>query len=373
MELIPAQYYHYVYLIIVLILCIDQSRKLAAYPSTASLINEMQDTRHSAKVWCIFLAIFIGFRPLSEVFPDMLGYAEDYESGSALYDIVSMDGEPIWLLIKRICYKLGFPSTFWFAIITSLVITLQYLACRKWFGRQIYPAMLFMTTGFYYWSIMTVIIRSSLASALVLFAISLFMNNDKRSKLFALLLMGAALYTHTSSILISGCFLVSYYVVKDIRLCIAFWLVCLVASLFLGNYFEILFTSLGFDDRMSAYTSNVDYSGFAHSGFRWDFLIYSVVPIILGFFVTRRSTQDKVYSTLLNTYILCNAFWVLVIRAQFSDRFAGLSWLMYPIVIAYPLLKMDIWSNQPKIARTALLLHVGFIVGMTFIYYGLLR
>lgn len=39
-------------------------------------------------------------------------------------------------------------------------------------------------------------------------------------------------------------------------------------------------------------------------------------------------------------------FWVLVIRANFSDRFAYLSWFMYALVMMYPLLESpDSFNN----------------------------
>lgn len=372
MVLIPAEYYHNVYLLVVFILCIIQSNALARAGSTHRLVHQMRDTQQNAFWWVLTIALFIGLRPISETFADMVGYANGYNQGYFVYDPSAIRHEPVWLGIQSICYNAGLSVRTWFLVIAIIMIGLHYKACRSWFGNQIYPAMLFMTTGFYYWSNMTVIIRSGTGSAIALFAISMFMKDGKWHKLFALLLMVVALYTHASSVLISVCFLISFYFVKNIKWSIGFWIFCVIGSVIAGGYFESLFAELSFDDRMSAFTTDVDYSGFSHAGFRWDFLLYSIMPIILGWFVTKRNNTNRVYTVLLNTYILCNAFWVLVIRAQFSDRFAGLSWIIYPIVIAYPLLKMEVWSNQPKRAQWALLAHVGFIIGMYFIYYGIM-
>ena len=373
MALISAENYHDVYLVTVCILCFLQSSALSSYSNTEHLLYDTYDTKSKALWWCAFLILFIGFRPISKYFADMLNYAVSYENGYFQYDSDSTRREPIWLIIQSICYRLKMPTTMWFATITSIVLIMHYQACRKWFGNQVYPAILFLTTGFYYWSTLTVIIRSGLASAIVMLAMSIFMNDSKKSKFFALALMGIAMYTHTSSVLISVCFLASYYFVKDIKWCIYFWIACLGASLVAGSYFETLLVSLGFDDRMSLITADTDYVGFSHAGFRWDFLLYSVIPIILGWYIHKRVDTNETYSVLLNTYILCNAFWVLVIRALFSDRFAGLSWVLYPVVIAYPFLKMEIWEDQPNKARWALLVHVGFIVFMSLIYYKFMK
>lgn len=119
---------------------------------------------------------------------------------------------------------------------------------------------------------------------------------------------------------------------------------------------------------MSQVTTNVDYSGFAYAGFRWDFLAYSIVPIIIGWFAERKGNIDSIYKYLLNAYILSNAFWVLVIRAQFSDRFASISWTLYSIVLAYPLLKLDIWNKQLNKVQLGLWGQVAFLWLMQ-IYY----
>ena len=94
------------------------------------------------------------------------------------------------------------------------------------------------------------------------------------------------------------------------------------------------------------------------------------MPIILSYFVVfKNNVTDKTYTLLLNTYLLCNAFWILVIRASFSNRFAYLSWFIYPIVLAYPLLELDFTENQRKWISNILLAHLGFTAFMHFIFY----
>ena len=95
-----------------------------------------------------------------------------------------------------------------------------------------------------------------------------------------------------------------------------------------------------------------------------------MMPILLGYYVViKRGISDKVYLILLNTYTISNAFWVMIIRANFSNRFAYLSWFMLPIVLAYPLFKFDIWGDsQGKRASQIMLAHVGFTWFMAVVY-----
>ena len=107
------------------------------------------------------------------------------------------------------------------------------------------------------------------------------------------------------------------------------------------------------------------------SGFRVDFIIYSIMPIIMAWYVTiKRNFKDLPYHTIATTYILANAFWIMVIRSEQSNRFAYLSWFLYPIVIAYPLLRMNIWENQDRKLALILLAYAGFTFFMSFVYYG---
>ena len=144
----------------------------------------------------------------------------------------------------------------------------------------------------------------------------------------------------------------SAYLIKKPKHSILIWLFAIAVSLFLGGYASNLFASLGFDDRLSSYVNgNQDAEfmrdTFSHAGFRWDFLIFSAVPIIWGWWIiTKKGFNDNAYNIIFNTYVLANSFWVLVIRAAFSNRFAALSWFLYFLVLIYPLLKHNIYPKQ---------------------------
>lgn len=105
---------------------------------------------------------------------------------------------------------------------------------------------------------------------------------------------------------------------------------------------------------------------FAYIGFRWDFLLYSAAPILLVWYLTiKHDFKDKMFNLIANTYILSNAFWIMVIRAAFSNRFASLSWFLYPLVLAYPLLRFKIWEDQDRKFGLILLAYASF----TFLMY----
>ena len=151
------------------------------------------------------------------------------------------------------------------------------------------------------------------------------------------------------------------------------WLMCIPLSLVLGGVWISLFSSLGFaDDRLSGYLSSSSEEGtFSATGFRWDFLFHSAFAVFAGwYFVVKRGFSDALYNRLLNTYLICNGFWVLVIRANFSNRFAYLSWFMMAIVIIYPLLKKNFFKNQHALLGNIILAYFSFTYLMFYLYYS---
>ena len=65
---------------------------------------------------------------------------------------------------------------------------------------------------------------------------------------------------------------------------------------------------------------------------KWDldgifFFIAQQVFFQLGIFIVKKNyIEDQLYVKMCNIYLLANAIWILVIRANFSNRFAYLSW-----------------------------------------------
>ncbi len=141
----------------------------------------------------------------------------------------------------------------------------------------------------------------------------------------------------------------------------------------MGSLWIALFTSLGFgDDRLADYLTPEDAN--VGNSFRWDFLFHSAFAVVAGwYFIYKKKFEDKFYFQLLNTYLICNGFWILVIRADFSNRFAYLSWFMMALVIIYPFLKQNFFKNQHLLIGKIILVYFAFTYFMSYIYYGFIK
>ena len=179
-----------------------------------------------------------------------------------------------------------------------------------------------------------------------------------------------ALGIHRSVLLPILAIVFARFLFRNVRYAIVFWISAIIVSLVAGGAFASFFAGLGFDDRMSQYTSITDMSEFSKAGFRWDFLLYSAAAVVMAWCVCiKKDLQDNWYNAICTVYCLCNAFWLLVIRSAFSNRFAYLSWFLYPIVIAYPLVNMPIREDQDRFTGCVLIAYAGFSAFMWFIFW----
>lgn len=368
--LIPAWGYKYIYDIFLGVICLVSYSRLAPY-TYQGLISRKHRSYGLATMLYVFVALFIGFRPISAAFSDMLGYAYSYEQ----LDVISEHRDSgIWW-IAAICKDLDLESSVWFAIVSVIYFGSFLISARLLSKNDAGNIFLTILVAFSTLSYATNGIRNGMGLALLTLGISTFITQKNKWRILSFGLFWYAYMTHASCILPLICFLVAYYSKLGIRHAMYFWAFSVLVSLVAGSQVSNLFLGWGFDDRMDSYLMADDFTGFSHSGFRFDFLLYSIMPIWLGYYaLIKKGVHDRVYEILLSTYILANAFWVMVIRASFSDRFAYLSWFLYPIVIAYPLLEVDIWGNrQGRMARNILMLHFAFTFFMDVVYYTVIK
>ena len=146
------------------------------------------------------------------------------------------------------------------------------------------------------------------------------------------------------------------------------WCICAVLSIFISNLFtEILpLDDLIEDDRVGYLTTQFDNSNsdrFSSIGYRWDFVLYSLIPIVLGYRkIISGQVQDKIYIFLYNTYCICNAFWLFTIYVPYNNRIAYLSWFLYPVLIAYPFIGGKRELTTTSVANTKK------VVGLTYLF-----
>lgn len=287
----------------------------------------------------IFIALFFANEPLL-IYSDKWMYELDYTK--ALKGFESDEKDVGFKVYTQIISLITNSAAQFFFITAIIYMTGYYIFIQKYITPS-FQFILFFTIlssmGFYPYANNT--IRAGLALSLFVFLLS----RDYLLKVPTVLLLLLTVLIHKSLLLPVVALLITLlYQRKDQFLKV--WLVCLILSLVAGNTFVSLFGEFfSFaDNRVSQYSS----AQVTHyrTGFRWDFVAYSVAPIILAKYYKKKGYNSRFYDQVISLYTIVNAFWLLLIRMPFSDRLATLSWFLIPVLIMYPLLTKRIFEKQ---------------------------
>lgn len=367
MELFPPYLYFRVSLFLTMAFIIFQTNKIHSVTNRTLLIR---DNNVRSFMWFVFLFVLVvGLRPVSSAFGDTTNYARSYMLMAEGYAEAD-DMKSEWLFNNTMYWFAthGFDVMWFFLLVEVFYIVPMVIACKRLSSNNFVLLLLFCFSAYSFFTYGTNGIRNGMACSLVILALT-YLQGNKWDKFICGLLCFLTYNIHHSTALPILTMLYSYYFSKPKHM-FYLWVASIGISLVMGGVVESFFAGLGFDDRMSSYVSGQEskeeMEQFTQTGFRWDFLLYSFMPILLGYYlVFERKIYNSTYMLLLGTYIYSNAFWVMIIRSSFSNRFAYLSWFLYPIVLAYPLIKFEIWPKQGE--KTAVILWVHF--GFTFVMW----
>lgn len=342
---------------------------IMGFSRTTSSDYRMQETG-STWLWplvlCIGLAIWIGLRPVSFAFGDTVNYAFTYKLIQPYQVHMDWSGEWVWRWLMVGCKSIGMSINGFFTIVSFGYILTAFFAARRLMPSDPMLGMIFILTSLMFFSFGVNGLRNGLACHIILLAIAYLL---EAKWVPGVLLCLLAFGIHRSTMLPIAMVLVALFLLKDVRIAIIIWGLSIVISIVAGGAATSFFVSLGFDDRMSSYAN--DYAHLSKTGFRWDFLLYSAVPVVYSWYICLwKKVSDNWFNVLSITYCLCNAFWVLVIRSSFSNRFAYLSWFLYPIVMAYPLVNLPVWEDQDRKTGYILLAYAAFTAFMWFVFWA---
>lgn len=359
--MIAAPLVHVTYLILVFILTIHVSKKYS-YLSQEEIIYGDNCNTMSLLI-PIGFALFIGFRPLSRVFGDMGAYEEVYrvliygkeyqfswDTENYLFDNIFN-----WLGANMIDIRVFFVGCAFVYFLGT------YIGIKKIFSGNALFAFVCFLGAFSTFSYGTNGLKAGLAATFFYIAVSF----SKNPILFALFLWISLGFHH--SMILPVIAVIMAYVYRNSRVYLIFWVICLVIALLHITYFQSLLGGIS-EEGNNSYLNAIDSEWGGKTGFRYDFVIYSSIPIITGYYwYIKRNFKDKVYSIIYNTYLLSNGIWMLCMYAAFTNRIAYLSWFLYPLVLIYPLFNFRLFDNQSKVLNYTVWGQLIITTGLTII------
>ncbi len=357
--MISAKYYRLVYLIVVSILTLIIGSRYSSYPSNRVKSSKREPPLLSL-VLMVMVTLFIGLRPLSgKYFIDMRATAIAWLEWNEGVFHFSLDRTNfIYDNIRIFMATSGFTVESFFMLVAVIYFVMMWIACRKLFPNDTLFAFLICLAAFSTFSYATNGIKAGSAASIFLVALA-YRDNLKISIPLAVISWGF----HHSMIMVLCSYVVVLFI-KNPKFYFALWMFSFVVAVTHISAFQRFFASIA-DEGGEEYLSD-----FIGSGFRIDFILYSAIPVLVGYFaVFKRGIRSRMYDTILSLYLMTNSIWMLCIYAAFTNRIAYLSWFLYPVVLIYPFLKEKWSKSQFNTARLVAYGHLAFTLFMSFIYY----
>lgn len=364
------QLYSFIYISLTWMLTFVHCERIKRMPDLYLL--KRNNNNNIIVVFMFFLIFLIGFRP-AMVGGDTGQYIKKYiVMMEGLYDPGESEKDWLFQNFQYVCAQM-MPVSLFFFIVACLYIFPVYKACKRLVSNNATFLLLAVMGAFSFFSYGVNGIRNGVATSFIVLALS-YISGSLKDKLICALLCFVAINCHGSSILPVVMMLFAYFF-KRPQFMFCVWGLSVLGSLIIGQSLSSILTIFGLDERLMHYmtleeTEETE-AAIAAARFRWDFLIYSFMPILMGWYcIFKKKICDFNYHLLLGTYVYANAVWVILIRLPYSNRFAYLSWFLYAIVLAYPLFKFHLWKNQGRKVAMIMMAHVTFTFLMYF-YTGL--
>ena len=362
-DFIPLEYYYDIYIYFCLFLVL--ANLLHAYTLGLNDSKNLKFLRTSGYILLLLIVLYLGLRPVSgRYFVDMATYYRKFKNYSLGAEVTTTKDFVFEYFMKFLSNFMTYHS--FFLLIFIMYIYPLYVFSKKYFKQYWFYSFLVLIVSFSFYSYGTNGIRNGVATSLFILGLCF----EKKKVKLIICFIFAALF-HKSLMLPIGAYLLTL-VYKNPKTYLAAWILSIPISLVMGSVFVSIFTSLGFDDRIVGYLSGKGELDVAvYTGFRWYFIFYSAFAVFAGwYYIFKKGFQDTFYFKIFNTYLICNAFWILVIRAPFSNRFAYLSWFLMGIVIMYPILKQPLFKNHQLFISKVIFAYFLFTFLMYFLYYN---
>lgn len=310
---------------------------VSSYRSSRQLLPSFSP--YLSYILCVMAILGIAFCPS--------GFGSDKERYEIMFlniEHISFKKDVLWQYYNVVA-KSVLNDVFLFFLCTAIFYVWSNYKFVKAFVRKEYRSclilLMFLSLGFFGYGMNT--IRAGVALGFFLLAIT-----KSSNLLFFFVLSTISIGFHKSIFIPFIAYCITFFC-RNTKLYLWLWVVmfaCSALNVTTIKDFVISFFS-DYDNRVTGYMTATENELYVKAGFRIDFIIYSLFPMVMGsYYVFKKKFEDDIYSHILNTYIITNAFWLLIIRIPYTDRFAYLSWFLAPFILLYPLLKERLFSAQ---------------------------
>lgn len=366
-----VEIYTYLILAVVSVLTWQQYYRYQTRTFDADAVDQWSSPS-GALLLMVAMTLLIGLRPIPVIgqFADSANYYHSYRLLSDTpFELNPNATNLIWdnLFCFFACHDLGITNLFLLGDLLYFGCT--YLACRRLFPHDTMAAYLIFLGAFSTLSYSYNGVKAGIAGAIFLLAMAYY---DRKIISIVLVLVSWGFH-HSMQLPVAAYLLTLFF--KNPKWYFYGWFFCALMAVAHVSFFQVLFA--GYTDEGGQGYLNVtggeDFGG--AGGFRADFLLYSAVPVYLGYqFVMKEKREvSDMYLALLHLYLCTNGVWMLCMYASYTNRIAYLSWFLYPVVLIYPFLKEDLYEGQYRTFAKVMLGHLGFTLFMDLVFYKFIK
>lgn len=318
----------------------------------------------------VALVLYMGQRQVSVFFGDTVNYAHGFNIYANSPLPFQWQPKKEWLFDNMMQWFAKYSNIHTFFTFCSLIyIGSLWLAMKRIFKGYYYIPFIVIISMFTFWTYGVNGIRNGLGASLFILALTYIENLP-----VAIAICIVAIGMHTSVLLMIAAAVLAWFF-NNSYYYLSGWLLSVVVSYFAGERIQAYLAGMSLirgDERFAGYLTGENQVGEliqTSMVFRWDFLLYSAMAVAVGYyFIFKRNFKDEYYHWIYNVYLITNAFWVLVVRATYSNRIAQISWFIMPIVLIYPFVKERFWPDHEKKLGYALLAFYAFAF-----YYNIIK
>lgn len=255
--------------------------------------------------------------------------------------------EPGFVIYQWILSKFTISETIFVSISASIIWWTIYVSLRKKVSIIDLSLIMFGYLSFFYlYNFSTNTLRQGIAAAFILLFIVCINNKEYKKAIFSFAL---ACSFHVTAIISFFLFIINKFKIT-LKSMVVFYIFSSLLmltglnSILIPDLTQILGGEL--QSKVESYSSStvIERYGLVN---RLDFYVFTTVWVLWSlFFVKRFKVTDSFYTWIIKSYLLLSSVYLLFGFIGYSDRIAAFGWFLTPILIFYPIIKMN---NKDKL------------------------
>lgn len=296
-------------------------------------------------------AIYWGGRPFT-IGPDTLNYVKMFS------DLIKEDYSLLstvdngFITLIRISASISDNPSLFLTIISLIQAACFYIVGVVFLKRSIYFYLyIFMLlTSPFYLSININILRHGISASVALLGISIIYRMKGYFYRFVLAYIPTLFHS------IAGILTIPLFIkIKKYNMMYVWFCMALVS--YFSGYYSDFFSRFIKEDYTDYVLGNFNYV----KGFRIDFTVFSMIPILLSAAVSFRKMRNDT-RWIYNSYLIMNGFGLMINFISFSDRLLISSWILIPILAALFIRDINMYAYKRRFNRIFFSLCIFFSV-----------